>query len=264
MSSFANVSSSSSPSSGKDEMRQPFEGQLNKFTNVMKGWQYRWFVLNPERGQLEYYLLEERNLGKCRGAQHLAGTLVLPSDEDSQTFNVNFASGDSYKLRAVNVRERQVWVDRLRAVAQMHDRAVAQNNPPLAVRGGGGGGGNDHGHVLQQQLPLPPGARSHIANGEPSLHLQHLSLSLLDAFGSVHDIIHQSQLKADDLCVFVENLASPASGNKPTRLDDDLLILKATANAAVLSLEQGLSILQDYRCVEMDMFTRAVLHPVWR
>jgi hypothetical protein len=33
---------------------------------------------------------------------------VVPSDEDSQTFTVNFASGESYKLRAENAKERQV------------------------------------------------------------------------------------------------------------------------------------------------------------
>ena len=39
----------------------PFEGQLNKFTNYVKGWQYRWFVLDTEAGTLAYHLLEERH-----------------------------------------------------------------------------------------------------------------------------------------------------------------------------------------------------------
>ena len=59
---------------------------------------------------------------------------MVHSDEDSQTYNVNFASGESYKLRASNVRERQVWVDRLRAVSQLHDRAIAHSNPPVSSR----------------------------------------------------------------------------------------------------------------------------------
>ena len=46
----------------------PFEGQLNKFTNVVKGWQYRWFVLDPETGSLQYFLLDEKS-GKCRWGQ---------------------------------------------------------------------------------------------------------------------------------------------------------------------------------------------------
>jgi len=40
---------------------------------------------------------QERN-GKCRGSQHLAGAVVLPSEEDSQTFTVNFATGEIFKV----------------------------------------------------------------------------------------------------------------------------------------------------------------------
>lgn len=32
-----------------------FEGSLSKWTNVMKGWQYRWFVLDEHAGLLSYY-----------------------------------------------------------------------------------------------------------------------------------------------------------------------------------------------------------------
>jgi len=35
--------------------RQPLEGSLCKYTNVVTGWQYRWFVLNPDIGKLEYF-----------------------------------------------------------------------------------------------------------------------------------------------------------------------------------------------------------------
>jgi len=33
-------------------------------------------------------------IGKHRASQQLVGTVVLPSDEDSQAFNVVFTSGD--------------------------------------------------------------------------------------------------------------------------------------------------------------------------
>ena len=56
--------------------------------------------------------------------------MVVPSDEDSQTFQVNFASGESYKLRAANVKDRQVWVDRIRAVAHRHESAMARDHAP--------------------------------------------------------------------------------------------------------------------------------------
>ena len=32
-----------------------YEGPLSKWTNVMKGWQYRWFVLDDNAGLLSYY-----------------------------------------------------------------------------------------------------------------------------------------------------------------------------------------------------------------
>jgi len=31
------------------------EGPLSKWTNVVKGWQYRWFVLDDTSGLLSYY-----------------------------------------------------------------------------------------------------------------------------------------------------------------------------------------------------------------
>ena len=112
------------------------------FVNL--GWQYRWFELHPETGQLEYYYYEDhglhdlvsgkdkaRKIGNKGKKEHIAGAVVVPSEEDSQTFYVNFASGESYKLRAPNVKERQIWVDRIRAVSQLHDRAIAQSNPPV-------------------------------------------------------------------------------------------------------------------------------------
>ncbi len=58
----------------------------------------RWFILRPQTGHLEYYLMEESSqgqpiIGKHRGSQPLVGTNVIPSDEDSQAFSVVFASG---------------------------------------------------------------------------------------------------------------------------------------------------------------------------
>ena len=47
-----------------------FEGQLYKFTNVVKGWQFRWFVLRPEFGRLDYYLVEERGVTNLIGVSN--------------------------------------------------------------------------------------------------------------------------------------------------------------------------------------------------
>lgn len=55
----------------------------------------------------------------------MAGAVISPSDEDSNTFTVSPAAGESYKLRATDTRDRQMWLNRLRVVAEMHTRAIA-------------------------------------------------------------------------------------------------------------------------------------------
>lgn len=62
---------------------------------------------------------------RARGCIQLAGAVISPSDEDPYTFTVSPAAGESYKLRAVDTRDRQMWLNRLRVVAEMHTRAIA-------------------------------------------------------------------------------------------------------------------------------------------
>ena len=35
------------------------QGQLLKYTNVVKGFQYRWFLLDATRGTLEYFMVSQ-------------------------------------------------------------------------------------------------------------------------------------------------------------------------------------------------------------
>lgn len=37
------------------------EGSLSKWTNVVNGWQYRWFVLDDNAGLLSYYTVANFN-----------------------------------------------------------------------------------------------------------------------------------------------------------------------------------------------------------
>jgi hypothetical protein len=93
-------------------------GQLYKFTNALRGFQHRYFILDPARGTLEYYLPHDTQRLHPRGFIILSGAIVTPSEDDGQTFSVCSSSGEIYKLRASDSRERQLWVDRLRQVSQ--------------------------------------------------------------------------------------------------------------------------------------------------
>lgn len=54
----------------------------------------------------------------------MAGAVVCPSDEDSRTFTISCATGDTLKLRANNARARQEWVDALRNIAECHTQVI--------------------------------------------------------------------------------------------------------------------------------------------
>ncbi|XP_026465936.1 oxysterol-binding protein-related protein 11-like [Ctenocephalides felis] len=109
--------------------RHQLTGVLYKYTNVMKGWQHRWFSVDPQSGTFSYYLCEAgpgdvmSPLGSVPRAEvHLAAAVICPSDEDSKSFTINCASGDILKLRAEDARARQEWVDGLRAIAESHTK----------------------------------------------------------------------------------------------------------------------------------------------
>ena len=58
------------------------EGTLSKWTNVMKGWQYRYFVLDDNAGLFSYYTSKEKMMrGARRGCVRLRGALVGIDDE---------------------------------------------------------------------------------------------------------------------------------------------------------------------------------------
>ncbi|XP_060534820.1 oxysterol-binding protein-related protein 11 isoform X2 [Cylas formicarius] len=145
-----------------------FSGQLYKYTNVVKGWQYRFFHVDANAGLLDYYLCEGEKPESMvpRGSMHLAGAVICPSDEDSRTFTVNGSSGDIIKLRATDAKSRQEWVNMLRAVAESHTKAISAGSPPL-----------------------PP--KEHLA--------------VLDALNSVRSQLHQTEQADSALCRAIES-----------------------------------------------------------
>lgn len=112
---------------------------LLKFNHILFaiGWQYRWFTVDPQTGTLSYYICENNAEGATppnlsgstpRWQEHLAGAVVCPSDEDSRTFTIGTANGDTLKLRANDARARQEWVDVLRNIAECHTQVRIVRN----------------------------------------------------------------------------------------------------------------------------------------
>lgn len=61
----------------------------------------RYFVLDPELGQLQYFVSEQGKSQKPRGSLPLIGASVTPSDEAPHMFIVNSVNGELYKLRGM-------------------------------------------------------------------------------------------------------------------------------------------------------------------
>ncbi|XP_054277757.1 oxysterol-binding protein-related protein 9 isoform X2 [Macrosteles quadrilineatus] len=86
------------------------EGSLSKWTNVMKGWQYRWFVLDDNAGILSYYTSREKMMrGVRRGCVRLKGAVIGIDDEDDSTFTITVDS-KTFHFQARDGEEREKWV----------------------------------------------------------------------------------------------------------------------------------------------------------
>ncbi|XP_039706726.1 oxysterol-binding protein-related protein 11 [Pteropus medius] len=239
-------SSSSSSSRGgsaktwqySDHMENVY-GYLMKYTNLVTGWQYRFFVLNNEAGLLEYFVNEQSRNQKPRGTLQLAGAVISPSDEDSHTFTVNAASGEQYKLRATDTKERQHWVSRLQICTQHHTEAIGKNNPPLKSRS----------FSLASSGNSPISQRRPSQNAISFFNVGHSKLQSVnkrahlppDHLVEVREMMSHAEGQQRDLIRRIECL--PASGHLSS-LDQDLLMLKATSMATMNCLNDCFHILQ--------------------
>uniref|UniRef100_A0A8I6AL53 Oxysterol-binding protein n=1 Tax=Rattus norvegicus TaxID=10116 RepID=A0A8I6AL53_RAT len=85
------------------------EGPLSKWTNVMKGWQYRWFVLDYNAGLLSYYT-------PGRGC---SGAVIGIDDEDDSTFTIT-VDQKTFHFQARDADEREKWIHALEETILRH------------------------------------------------------------------------------------------------------------------------------------------------
>lgn len=99
------------------------EGPLSKWTNVMKGWQYRWFVLDDNAGLLSYYTSKDKMVrGARRGCVRLKGAVIGIDDEDDSTFTIT-VDGKIFHFQARDEEERERWVRSLEETILRHSHS---------------------------------------------------------------------------------------------------------------------------------------------
>ncbi|XP_076587930.1 oxysterol-binding protein 2 isoform X4 [Chaetodon auriga] len=111
--------SAAAPAPGSDT----YKGWLFKWTNYLKGYQRRWFVLS--NGLLSYYRTQAEMAHTCRGTINLATAHIDTED----ACNIVLSSGGrTYHLKASTEVERQRWVTALelakaKAIRMMTDQS---------------------------------------------------------------------------------------------------------------------------------------------
>ncbi|XP_050459931.1 oxysterol-binding protein-related protein 9 isoform X2 [Cataglyphis hispanica] len=113
------------------------EGSLSKWTNVVNGWQYRWFVLDDNAGLLSYYTSKEKMMrGARRGCVRLRGAIIGIDDEDDSTFTITTTSckddPKTFHFQTRNGEERERWVRALEdtILRHSHTRWDPKKSPP--------------------------------------------------------------------------------------------------------------------------------------
>uniref|UniRef100_A0A671YFH3 Oxysterol-binding protein n=1 Tax=Sparus aurata TaxID=8175 RepID=A0A671YFH3_SPAAU len=86
-----------------------YKGWLFKWTNYIKGYQRRWFVLS--NGLLSYYRTQAEMGHTCRGTINLATANIAV--EDSCNFVISNGGAQTYHLKANSEVERQRWITAL-------------------------------------------------------------------------------------------------------------------------------------------------------
>lgn len=95
----------------KSEQVQETKGWLFKWTNYIKGYQKRWFVL--QNGLLSYYRNQAEMAHTCRGTISLHGA-IIHTEQYSCNFVVSNGGGtQTFHLKAASEVERQKWVTAL-------------------------------------------------------------------------------------------------------------------------------------------------------
>ncbi|XP_074604692.1 oxysterol-binding protein-related protein 9 isoform X2 [Brevipalpus obovatus] len=96
------------------------EGPLCKWTNVVNGWQYRWFVLDHDQALLSYYTSKDKMVrGDRRGCVRLKGAVIGVDIGDDCTFTIT-VDGKMFHFQAQTAEERSKWVTALEETILRH------------------------------------------------------------------------------------------------------------------------------------------------
>ncbi|KAF7325030.1 Oxysterol-binding protein [Mycena kentingensis (nom. inval.)] len=121
-------------------------GYLNKYTNVAKGWNTRWFVL--ENGILSYYRKQDDEMFASRGSIAIANCVLKePTGAEHTRFEIHSGAagkgGEKWYVKASHAQEVARWVSAIEASiawAKARDAEDTDNDGRNSMNGFGGSG----------------------------------------------------------------------------------------------------------------------------
>ncbi|TGZ73099.1 hypothetical protein CRM22_001707 [Opisthorchis felineus] len=100
-------------------------GYLLKWTNILKGYKKRWFLLQNDL--LSYYRCPEAVGRRCRGTFNLKdATLVVPSSQTS--FVLVEATGRKHHLKALSEQDKERWIKVLADLTNGHNNTDVESD----------------------------------------------------------------------------------------------------------------------------------------
>ncbi|KAH8305167.1 hypothetical protein KR018_003014, partial [Drosophila ironensis] len=214
------------------------EGTLSKWTNVMKGWQYRFFVLDENAGLLSYYTSKEKMMkGVRRGCVRLKDALIGIDDQEDNTFTITvdhktfhfqaiwqLSNRFSMPEQARHSEEREQWVRRLEDTIRRHANRSRLWDSQSAFYIAGG-------YTKELGAGGPAGAGG--AGGRRPNHLELLARRVSEADAYLQLMIEQTNL----LDKRIAELSDPEEQAKCKALQDNANAMLDHIKHSIVSLQ---------------------------
>ncbi|XP_046901137.1 oxysterol-binding protein 2 [Hypomesus transpacificus] len=202
------------PSPGSDT----YKGYLFKWTNYLKGYQRRWFVLS--NGLLSYYRTQAEMAHTCRGTITLATAHIEVGD----TCHLVLTSGGrSYHLKATSDVECQHWVSTLQQAKANATHLMHHSDDS-----------GDEGPVPQQDRNLTQGALNTLA-------------SKLDDLNTCNELIGKHGAALQRSLSELEDLRGPSDGtDKLKTVNERATLFRITSNAMINACRDFLDVAETH------------------
>ncbi|CAF1125701.1 unnamed protein product [Rotaria sordida] len=218
-----------------------FQGYLNKYTNAFKGYQTRYFVLDSETKSLLYFMPDEVRKKGPRGVIDLTDCWISPSNEDDVTFTLQIGSGDSFKFRASDAKDRQKWIDKLRVcsglkAADIFVSSLSSSKSNL---------------INLSSSPNDVQTRSLNRRNSQIYHHQQTLKEMKEVIQCVE--VNQRE--------FVETIEAIPDRSHLNSLSKDMLLLRSISQSCIHSLQDSLIILTRRRTPDTEPLSLSVPSP---